>query len=134
MKHTDDDSQFAKRFVEALQPHISKERGEGKSWAEIAKGLGVTASGLQKQLAGGTPSIRTIAFAYEKYRISVPYAGIEVARVLRSKNGKGKARRTPENQLFLPFDITAPAFSRSISLKRVPQGVRRYRLQLIIGT
>jgi hypothetical protein len=133
MKQTDEDQRFASRFAEALRPFISRDRNQGKSWAKIAEALGVTAPGLQKQLAGGTPSIRTVALAYEKYGISVPYRGVGFAKALASK-GRGRKRRTTENQLFLPFDIVAPASSRTIVLKRIPHGTRRYRLQLIIGT
>jgi hypothetical protein len=133
MKQTDEDARFAQRFARELQPHIASDRDGGKSWAEIAKALGVTAPGLQKQLAGGTPSIRTIALAYDRYKVSVPYEGIEIAKALATKRSKRKTGRPYENQLLLPFDITAPAFSRGIRLKRMPQGVRRYRLQLLIA-
>lgn len=132
MKQTADDERFAKKFAEALQPYISQDRDAGRSWAKIAADLGVTAPGLQKQLAGGTPSIRTIALAYEKYRISVAYGGIEIAKAVSAKQKKSR-RRTTDNQLLLPFEITAPAFSRDLVLKRIPQGVRRYRLQIVIA-
>jgi transcriptional regulator with XRE-family HTH domain len=132
MKQTGEDRSFATRFAEALQPHVTRERNKGKSLVQIAAGLGVTASGLQKQLNGGTPSIRTIALAHGLYGVSVPYEGIEISRVVSAK-GKGKQKKRLERQLFLPFEITAPAPSKDLVLKLVPQGVRRYRLQLTVG-
>jgi hypothetical protein len=132
MKKTDEDRQFALRFAEALQPFVSRDRGKGRSWAQIGADLGVSGPGVQKQLAGGTPSIRTIALAYDKYGVSVPYKGIELAKVIARK---GKIKRGPMSglQLSLPFEITAPVSSKTLILKRLPRGVRRYRLELVIG-
>jgi len=132
MKKTQEDRIFAKRFAQALQFHVSRERDKGGSLAKIAKKLGVTAAGLRKQLAGGTPSIRTVAFAYEHYDVSVPYAGVEVAEVTSTKR-KGKRRKTSEQQLLLPLDITAPPSSTGLLLKPIPKSVRRYRLQITVG-
>jgi transcriptional regulator with XRE-family HTH domain len=132
MKQTDEDRLFSTRFADALGPHVSLERGKGKSLAEIASKLGVTAAGLQKQLSGGTPSIRTIAFAYAIYGVSVPYENIEIARAMSAKRKK-KRKEAAEEQLFLPFEITAPPRSRSMSLKVVSRSVRRYQLQLTVG-
>jgi transcriptional regulator with XRE-family HTH domain len=132
MKQTDDDRLFSTRFAAALEPHVSRERDKGKTLAEIASRLGVTAAGLQKQLSGGTPSIRTIAFAYAIYGVSVPYENIEIARAMSAKRRKKRAEAA-EEQLFLPFDITAPPRSKQMSLKLVSRSVRRYRLQLVVG-
>jgi transcriptional regulator with XRE-family HTH domain len=132
MKQTDEDRLFSMRFAEALEPHVSREREKGKTLAEIASRLGVTAAGLQKQLSGGTPSIRTIAFAYAIYGVSIPYENIEIARAMSAKRKKKHAHAT-DHQLFLPFDITAPARSKRMSLKLVSTSVRRYRLQLTVG-
>ncbi len=132
MKQTRADRDFARRFGEALNPHISRERELGKSWAQIGSELGVTGNGLQKQLAGGTPSIRTIAFAYRKYGLSVRYQGIEVAKAISGRR-KGKRASEGEGQLQLPFEITAPPSSKRLLLMPVSKGLRRYRLQLTIG-
>jgi hypothetical protein len=94
--------------------------------------LGVTAAGLQKQLAGGTPSIRTIALAYRRYGVSVPYENIEFAKAVSSKRKRNSDKRG-EGQLLLPLEIIAPAASKSLVLKRIPQGVLRYRLELTVG-
>jgi hypothetical protein len=132
MKRTDEDRSFAARFAEALHPHVLRERNNGRSLVQIAAGLGVTAPGLQKQLNGGTPSIRTIALAHGLYGVSVPYEGIEISRAVSTKR-KGKQKKSSERQLLLPFEITVPAASKDLVLKLVPQGVRRYRLQLTVG-
>lgn len=42
----------------------------------------VRQNSLQKQLSGGAPSIRTVAFAYELYGVSVKYEGIAVTRAI----------------------------------------------------
>jgi len=132
MKQTQDDRVFAKRFARALQPYVTAEQDQGKSLADIARKLGVTAAGLQKQLAGGTPSIRTIAFAYALYGVSVPYGGIAVTKAVSGKQ-KGRGRQTSDQQLFLPLEITAPPSSTGLVLKPVPKSTRRYRLQITVG-
>jgi len=131
MKQTQEDRRFAKRFAEALLPHVIEERNEGKPLSQIAARLGVTAAGLQKQLGGGTPSIRTIALAHAIYGVTVPYEGVDISKAVSVK--KGKRRRLEERQLVLPFDITAPRPSSDLVLKLLPHGVRRYRLQLTVG-
>lgn len=131
MKQTDEDRLFSVRFAAALEPCITREREEGKTLADIASRLGVTAAGLQKQLSGGTPSVRTVALAYAIFGISVPYGSVEIARTTSPKRNKRK--EATEQQLFLPFEITAPARSRRMSLKLVPTSVRRYQLQLTVG-
>jgi hypothetical protein len=132
MKKTEEDRRFARRFAEALQPYVSIERQQGKSLVEIAAKLGVTAAGLQKQLAGGTPSIRTVALAYAIHGVSVPYEDIDFAKAVSPKKGRKRASAL-ERQLLLPLEIIAPLASTDLVLKRVPQSVRRYRLELTVG-
>jgi hypothetical protein len=131
MKKTDEDRRFAARFAGALQPFVSRDRDEGKSLAEIAADLGVTAAGLQKQLGGGTPSIRTIALAYKKYRLSVPYEDIEFTTGVAKRRRRDK--KAAESQLLLPLDITMPASCKGLALRRIPQSVRRYTLRITVG-
>ncbi len=134
MKKTEADRRFAKKFAEKLLRHVTVERNRGKSLAAIAAGLGVTGAGLQKQLSGGTPSIRTIALAYALYGVSVRYEEIEMTKAISSRGKrKGDRRSTDNRQLFLPFEITTPVPAKDMILKLVPRGVRRYRLQLTIG-
>jgi transcriptional regulator with XRE-family HTH domain len=132
MKQTPEDRKFARDFARALQPHVTGEQDKGRSLAEIAKELGVTAAGLQKQMAGGTPSIRTIAYAHAIYGVSVPYGDVEVTKAMSSKR-KRKSGQTSEQQLFLPLEITAPASYKGLLLKPVPKSTRRYRLQFTVG-
>jgi hypothetical protein len=129
MKKTDEDRLFAARFAAALQVHVDRELGLGKSMMKIGEGLGVTGWGLQKQLNGGTPSIRTIALAYAKYGVSVPYDGIAISKALTRKR---KATRNSERQLFLPFQIMAPSAGNDVTLKLLPTGVRKYQLRLSV--
>ena len=127
MKQTEADRIFAQRFAAALRPHIERERERGKSLGRIAESLGVTAPGLVKQLSGGTPSVRTVALAFELYGVSVPYVSITVTKAIGQR---GRKKRSAENQLVLPFEITAPPFSQGIALKLLPRGVRKYHLQV----
>ena len=131
MKQTEEDRRFAKLFAEALLPHVTAERRKGKSLAHIAARLGVTAAGLQKQLAGGTPSVRTVALAHAHYGIAIPYEGIEISKTLTAK-GARKHKQQEKRQLLLPFEITAPPLSNNLTLKLLPQGVRRYQFQLSV--
>jgi transcriptional regulator with XRE-family HTH domain len=132
MKRTDEDRDFAKRFSAALQPHVDNEREQGKSLAKIAARLGISATGLQKQLSGVMPSVRTVALAYANYGVSVLYGTVEVKRALSGKR-KGKGSSFLENQLSLPFEITAPPNSKHLVLRLVPRSTRRYQLQLTVG-
>ncbi len=129
MKKTDEDRLFAARFATSLQAHVDRELVSGKSMTKIAEGLGVTGWGLQKQLNGGTPSIRTIALAYAKYGVSVPYDGIAVSKALARKR---KSARNSERQLILPFQIMTPSDGKDVRLKLRPTGVRKYQLHLSV--
>jgi hypothetical protein len=62
----------------------------------------------------------------------VPYEDVEVSKAIAVKK-KGKQMQAQERQLVLPFEITAPVSSEDLVLKLLPQGVRRYRLQLTVG-
>ncbi|MGA2905524.1 MAG: hypothetical protein ABSD98_16990 [Candidatus Korobacteraceae bacterium] len=129
MKQTEEDRRFARLFAEALLPHVEAERANGKSLAQIAARLGVTAAGLQKQLAGGTPSVRTVALAHAHYAIAIPYEGIAVSKAITAGRRR-KGKQQGKQQLFLPFEISAPVLPNNVTLKLLPKGVRRYQLQL----
>jgi transcriptional regulator with XRE-family HTH domain len=131
MKQTKADKDFAVRFAAALGPYVAGEREKGESLASIAKRLGISGPGLLKQLNGGTPSVRTIALAYTVFGISVPYAGVDVAKAVSSKRSR-KAGPPYGSQLLLPFEITAPPSSQRLVLKLVPKSARRYHLQLMV--
>lgn len=131
MKKTSADKDFALRFAAALGPHVEREREKGLSIAAIAKRLGISGPGLLKQLEGSTPSVRTIALAHSAFGVSVPYAGVYVARVVAPKAGRKRQPEQPD-QLLLPFEITTPPSSRRLMLKLVPKSMRRYRLQLLV--
>jgi hypothetical protein len=131
MKQTKADKDFALRFADALGPHVASEREKGESLASIAKRLGISGPGLLKQLNGGTPSVRTIALAHTSFGISVPYAGVDVAKAVSSK--RRRRPRVPDtSQLLLPFEITTPPSSQRLVLKLVPKSARRYHLQLMV--
>jgi hypothetical protein len=133
MKQTPEDRRFAERFAQALQPHIDREQyEEKKTFGQIAAKLGVTAPGLQKQLDGGTPSVRTVALAYAAYGVAVDYDGIDVARTVGPKRRR-KQSHVSERQLFLPFEITARPPSKRLTLEMIPKGVRKYRLRITVG-
>ena len=132
MKQTSEDRRFAARFAEELRPHVTRDQDDGKSLAQIAQKLGVTAAGLRKQLAGGTPSIRTIALAYAVYGVAVSYRDIDVTKAMTLKR-KHRGGQVSERQLFLPFEITVPPSSRRFSFKRIPRRLHRYRLQITVG-
>ena len=133
MKQTPDDLRFAGDFAAALGPHISAERRKGRSLSHLANELGVTEPALQKCLGGrSTPCLRTVALAFDKYGVSVPYSGIEfVGRAAAKHNGGRKQNRLLE-QLFLPFEIAAPGPRDRLDLKLLPTGTRRYQLQVTL--
>jgi hypothetical protein len=129
MKKTKEDRRFAARFAEELRPHIDRELAAGQSMAKIAAKLGVTAWGLQKQLNGGTPSIRTVSLAYSVYKVAVPYGGVDITKAL---NRRRRTKKDIDEQLVLPFEIDAPARIRDMTLKMSPKGIRRYRLNVVL--
>src|SRR6202795_3285161 len=105
MKQTPEDLRFAGDFAEALRPCVTDDKRKGLSLKQIATELGVTEPGLKKYLSGRTtPCLRTVALAYNRYGVSVPYSGINF---VGGKNGKRNHRdklSTPLQQLSLPFE------------------------------
>jgi transcriptional regulator with XRE-family HTH domain len=109
------------------------EKGKGFSLKQIAKELGVTEPALKKYLSGQTtPCLRTVALAYDRYQVSVPYSGINFV----GGNSKGRKRRgkqsTTLQQLSLPFEIHTPRPEDRLALKLVSTGVSRYQLQVTL--
>ena len=133
MKQTPEDLRFASDFAVALQPYVTKDRANGISLKQIAKELGVTEPALKKYLTGRTtPCLRTVALAYSKYQLSIPYSGIAFVGGPSSKRRPSKKGSSPLQQLFLPFEIQAPRPEDRLALKLLPTGVSRYQLQVIL--
>jgi transcriptional regulator with XRE-family HTH domain len=131
MKQTPEDLRFAGDFAEALRPHVAGEKEKGVSLKKIAQGLGVTEPALQKYLGGRTtPSLRTVALAYARYGVSVPYSGVSFAGA--SSKRKQRQMSKPLQQLFLPFEIQTPSSEDRLALKLLPTGVRKYQLQVTL--
>ena len=74
----------------------------------------------------------SIRYLHDSLASRVPQDFHLVARTMSAKRTK-KRKEATEQQLFLPFEITAPARSRRMSLKLVSTSVRRYQLQLTVG-
>ncbi len=134
MKQTPEDLRFAGDFADALRPHVIAEKRNGRSLKQIAKGLGVTEPALKKYLSGRTtPCLRTVALAYDRYHVSIPYSGIKFVggAISRRKEYKDK-QSSPLQQLALPFEIYTPGAEDRLALKLVPTGVSRYQLQVTL--
>jgi len=133
VKQTPEDLRFAGDFAVALFVHINEEKARGLSLKQIAEGLGVTEPALKKYLTGRTtPSLRTVALAYDRYGVSVPYSGIAFVRDAPKKHRRGKKQSAPLQQLSLPFEIQTPVAEDRIELKLFPTGVSRYQLQVTL--
>lgn len=134
MKKTESDQLFGRRFADELEPHITKQQQAGKSLEKIAAELGVTGPGMKKQLAGGTPSVRTVALAFRQYRVAVPYEDVDVASVLTGKRSPGAANQKDHRprQLRLPFEISSPRQATSMKITVRRKGPTRYELDLTI--
>lgn len=128
MKQTQEDLQFADDFADALAPIVAAEKQKGRSSKRVAEDLGITEPALKKYLTGRTtPSVRTVALAFRKYGVSVPYSGVPLFGG-PTKNTH-RRQRTP-NQLVLPFEIQAPVSGDRLAIKLLPTGTRTYQLQL----
>jgi transcriptional regulator with XRE-family HTH domain len=133
MKQTPEDLRFAGDFAEALRPLVAEGKKKGLSLKQIAETLGVTEPALKKYLSGRTtPCLRTVALAYDRYEVSVPYSGIAFVGGASSKRKRGKKQSSPLQQLFLPFEIQTPSPEDRLALKLLPTGVSRYQLQVIL--
>jgi hypothetical protein len=133
MKQTPEDLRFAGDFAQALRPHVAEEKKKGRSLKQIAEGLGVTEPALMKCLGGRTtPCLRTVALAYDRYGLSVPYSGVSFVGEAGSKRRRGRKQSSPLQQLLLPFEIQTPSTDDRLALKLLPTGVRRYQLQVTL--
>lgn len=133
MKQTPEDLRFAGDFAEALRPRVMGEKRKGLSLKQIAEELGVTEPALKKYLSGRTtPCLRTVALAYDRYRVSVPYSGINFVGGATGKRKHRDKQSTPLQQLSLPFEIHTPSPEDRLALKLVPTGVSRYQLQVTL--
>jgi transcriptional regulator with XRE-family HTH domain len=133
MKQTEDDLRYAASFAAALLPHVARERRTGLTLKQIGAKLGVTEPALKKYLRGRTtPSLRTVVLAYDTYGVSVRYRKVEIVRSIASKRQRGDAKKRPELQLVLPFDISAPGLDNRLVLKLFPTGISRYQLRLTL--
>src|SRR5580698_4990580 len=77
MKRTEeriaDDDAFVRLFRPALQHAYDEAKREKKSDQEFAESIGVDRPQMLRILEeGAMPSVRTVAFAYREYGISVP--------------------------------------------------------------
>jgi len=70
--------------------------------------------------------------AYDTYGVSVRYRKVEIVRSIASKRQRGDAKKRPELQLVLPFDISAPGLDNRLDLKLFPTGISRYQLRLTL--
>jgi transcriptional regulator with XRE-family HTH domain len=133
MKQTPEDLRFAGDFAEALTPHIAGETRKGRSLKQVAEGLGVTEPALKKYLTGRTtPCLRTVALAYDRYGVSVPYSGIVFLGGTVDRRKRSRKRSSALQQLTLPFEIQSPHPNDRLALKLLPTGVRRYQLQVTL--
>jgi len=133
MKQTTEDLRFAGDFAEALAPHIAEETRKGRSLKQVAEWLGVTEPALKKYLTGRTtPCLRTVALAYDRYGVSVPYSSIVFLGGTADRGKRSRKRSSSLQQLTLPFEIQSPRPEDRLALKLLPTGVRRYQLQVTL--
>jgi transcriptional regulator with XRE-family HTH domain len=133
MKQTPEDLRFAGDFAEALAPHVAGEKRKGRALKQVAESLGVTEPALKKYLSGRTtPCLRTVALAYHRYGVSVPYSGISFLGGATNRGGRSRRRSPPLQQLTLPFEIQSPHPEGRLALKLLPTGVRSYQLQVTL--
>lgn len=127
MKRTQEDEQFGLAFAAHLRPFYERALANGETEARFAKRLGVNRGGLQRYLRKhATPSLRTVVFAYREFGFVVPYAGVDIRRLV---SGKGRKKYLSDQfQMNLPLTIEAPEGEMELVVSK--KSAQRYRLQL----
>jgi hypothetical protein len=75
------------------------------------------------------PSVRTVAFAYRKYLIAIPYKQIILRDAIPPK-GKEPHQQGQAKELVLPFSVETKVIGTKVNLKfdSVSQGKFQFRL------
>ena len=132
MKRTPDDDAFIKQFAPALRQKYQKAKEDGMSDQVFAESIGVERISLSRYLDGESmPSVRTIAFAYSKYRISIPYKRVSLQNAI-PKKGRRPMQEKQSGQLILPFTVQTENVGTNINLKLDSASAGKIEFRLII--
>ena len=131
-KRTDDDDAYVVEFAAALKREYGKKKKTGMTDQAFAESIGVERPQLDRYLAGESmPSVRTVVFAYRKYKIAIPYNRVSLQGALPEKTGKKKPE--PLAQMVLPFTIQAEKATARVDLKLDSVSARKFALRLIVS-
>ncbi len=123
-----DDDAFVRLFRPALRRAYDEAKREKKSDQEFAESIGVDRPQMLRILEeGAMPSVRTVAFAYREYGISVPYRRVPLNAAIPGNGARPKPH--PPIQLVLPFTIYA---EKDVNLKLNSASEGKFELRLIV--
>lgn len=130
-ERTADDDAFVRQFAPALKRVYRGEKEVGMTDQEFAESIGVERPQLNRILDGESmPSVRTVAFAHQEYKIAIPYSRVSMRGALPTKRGKQKP--APTSQMVLPFTIQTGKGGAKVDLKLAPISARTFALRLIV--
>lgn len=131
MKRTGDDDAFVDQFAPALRREYEKAKREGMSDQVFAESIGVERPQLNRYLDGDSmPSVRTVAFAYRKYGIAIPYNRVSLRGALPIRGRKKKPEALA--QMVLPFTIQTEKAAARVDLKLDSVSARKFAFRLIV--
>jgi transcriptional regulator with XRE-family HTH domain len=131
MKRTIDDDAFVAQFAGELRRIYDVAKKKGLSDQVFAESIGVERPQLDRYLDGkAMPSVRTVAFAFQKYQIAIPYRHISLQQALL-KSGRKKIP-PPAVQMVLPFTIRTEKAGAKVDVKLSPVSARKFVLQLTV--
>jgi transcriptional regulator with XRE-family HTH domain len=130
-ERTTDDDAFVAQFAPALKRAYEKAKAERMTDQVFAESIGVERPQLNRYLDGESmPSVRTVAFAHQRYGIAIPYNRISLQDAL-PRRGR-KKRSEPPAQMVFPFTIETEKAGDRVELKLDPVSARKFSLRLIV--
>jgi transcriptional regulator with XRE-family HTH domain len=131
MKRTIDDDAFVAQFADELRRNYDLAKKQGVSDQVFAESIGVERPQLDRYLDGkAMPSVRTVAFAFQKYQIAIPYRRISLQRAL--PKSRRKKLPPPPIQMVLPFTIQTEKAGARVDVKLSPVSTRKFVLRLTV--
>src|SRR5580704_1959498 len=123
MKRTIDDDAFVAQFASELRRKYELAKSQGMSDQVFAESIGVERPQLDRYLDGkAMPSVRTVAFAFQKYQIAIPYRRISLQRALPKTEQRKKP--SPPSQMVFPFTIQTEKAAARVHVKLSPVSAR----------
>src|SRR5271168_3100582 len=132
MKRTPDDDAFVTQFASESRKRYELAKNLGMTDQAFAESIGVERPQLDRYLDGkAMPSVRTVAFAFQKYQIAIPYRRISLQRAV-PKTGPRRKPSSSSSQMVFPFTIQTEKAASRVDVKLSPVSARKFVLRLTV--